>query len=212
MNTLLLAAFLLCPMIHQQPEPWDTLNDLNVHVVAGANMGSKVADPAPEFGGKLEYLLIHPIAVRVSGHYSFSNIGSFDIPSGSRESFDLSFEALAYRGRDDYFLYLGAGLVRTFNNYTPDRFDDYTFNNEQYDSLMRVGNLTGVDLDDGWGYRIIAGGRYKERISLEMGIQRVWADFGFHLDNPDPRMPYVDIYRDKIHATAWLTIGYIFAL
>ncbi|MBN2226282.1 MAG: hypothetical protein JW763_02860 [candidate division Zixibacteria bacterium] len=213
MNTLLLAAILLCPMIHHQPEPWDTLNDVNFHIVSGMNMGSEYSDPGPEFGAKLEYVLIHPIAVRLAGNFTFSSAGSHDLPDGERKAFDLSLEALAYRGREDYFIYLGVGLVRTFNTYRPDRFDDFRFNNEVYDSLLDAGSLLGVKLEDGWGYRVVAGGRFKEHYSLELGIQRVWADFDFLLDNPgDPRMPYIDIYRDQIYSTAWLTIGYIFTL
>ncbi|UCD16643.1 MAG: hypothetical protein JSV44_09290 [Candidatus Zixiibacteriota bacterium] len=212
MNTLFLTALLLSPMISPNPAVQDTLDDLNLHIVAGGNMGGEVTDAGPEFGMKVEYLLLHPIVVRLAGSYTFAEIKGTGVPDGDKRTLDAALETFVYRGRGDYFIYLGIGIVRSFNSFRPDAFKDFSFGNREIDTLLIDGRLSGIGLDNGWGYRAVFGGRYKEKYSLEMGLQTTWSDFVFRIEHPDENLPGIAVFRASKLSTVWITIGYIISL
>jgi len=201
---------LLSPMVTKHQTPQDTLNDFNIHITAGATSGGDVTEPGVNGGGKLEYLLTHPVVIRLSGNYGYSNIKSHDLPYGSLKNYDFAFEALAYRGRQSYFIYIGLGLVKSFYDFSPDQKDSFYFDNIEADSLFDSGDLNGIDMSSGWGYRFILGGRYKKKFSLEFGFQETRPDFKFRVTRPHEK--FADIIRESKVTTFWVNIGYLIPL
>ncbi len=210
MNTLFAVLFLLSPMVSKTPVPQDTLNDINLHFTIGATSGGNVTQPGFTAGGKIEYLITHPLVVRLSGDYGFSDIIGREFPNGTLKSTELAFEALAYRGRNEYFIYLGLGVVKSFSKFSPDQIDMFYFDNIEVDSLFESGNLVGIDMSGGWGYRFILGGRYREKYSLEFGFQETRPDFTFLITRPDRK--FAEVFRESKVTTFWVKTGYLIPL
>lgn len=213
MTAILTALLLISPMVTEQQIQWDTLNVLSLHVAAGGNVGSSITDPGMELGVYGEYLVWHPIAVRVGGNFDMSKVNDFDIGRGTRASFCFSTEVFTYRGKGDYFIYLGAGPLYSFNWYDPDSFDRVTFKDYKTDTTFKDISIVDADISGSWGYQAFMGGRYKQKYSFEFGFRVTDPDFIFLTNWPSSEGPLqANIYREKKISTLWVKVGYIFAL
>ncbi len=210
MTAYLLTLLLLSPMVTNQQTQWDTLNVLSLHVVAGGNVGSSLTDPGAELGLKAEYLVWHPIAMRVGGNFNMSGVNDFDIGVGTQESFNVSAEVFTYRGKNDYFIYLGLGALYNFGWYDPSSFDGVKFYDLKTDTVYKDITILDADMSGSWGYLAFLGGRYKQKYSFELGFRVTKPDFVFLTQWPSPDGPRLaEIYRPKQISTMWVRIGYI---
>jgi len=208
-----MALLLFSPMVTEQEIQWDTLNVLSLHIVAGGNVGSSGTDPGAELGIYGEYLVWHPIVMRAGANIDISKVTDFDIGRGTQTSFCISAELFTYRGKGDYFIYIGAGPLYSFSWYSPSSFDRVTFRDYRTDTTFKDITIIDADMSGSWGYTAFLGGRYKQKYSLEFGFRVTEPDFVFLTHWPSTDEPLqANIYREKKISTLWVKIGYIFAL
>lgn len=206
MNALLLTLVLLSPIVSRNPVEQDTLATFNIHIAAGARTANDIIKSAPEFGAKIEYLLVHPLVLRTSVDYSFSSLKNSRYPLGDRRSFDIAAEAFVYRGRKKLTAYLGVGAVYSVNSFNAEgRYMDTIFT--VTDTIVR--SISRIEIEDKYGYRFMLGVRIQERYSLELGYQETRPNFLLY--SPQENDKYNVYYRPSKLSTLRITLGYIFS-
>ncbi|SYZ73801.1 exported hypothetical protein [Candidatus Zixiibacteriota bacterium] len=205
MHQLLMVLFLLNPIVPKNPVAQDTVEVTNIHFTVGARVGGELLKPGPEAGVKLEYLLTHPVIVRVSADLNTAYVSNFRFPEGRKKSLDLAFETLAYRGRDKFTVFLGLGAVLSLSSFDLHKqMPDSVF---PVDTLVSPSQIYKTRIENGYGYRIILGFRYQVHYSFEFGFQEIRPNFSFW--SRDTEGQYI-IYRKAKLSTLRFTIGYLF--
>jgi hypothetical protein len=202
MNELILAMFLLAPIVSKNPVAQDTIAAANIHLTAGVRPGNYIIGEGVEGGLKFEYLLFHPIILRASADYSHSNMESFRYPDGKIQSLDVSTEAILYRGTKKLTAYLGGGVVYSFNH--------FDLKKQLEDSLFTNSGIYNTDIENKYGYRLTMGFRFREHYSLEFGYQESRPNFMFHGVSTAGKR--VIIYKESKLSVVRFTVGYLFSL
>ncbi len=206
MNAMLLTMILLSPIVSKNPVEQDTLATFNIHIAAGVRTANDIVKSAPEFGAKIEYLLVHPLVLRTSVDYGFSSVKNSRYPLGDRRSFDIAAEAFIYRGRKKITAYLGAGAVYSVNSFKAEgRYMDTIFT--VTDTIVR--SISRIEIEDKYGYRFMLGIRIQEKYSFELGYQEIRPNFLLY--SPQESDRYNIFYRPSKLSTLRITLGYIFS-
>lgn len=156
--------------IVQVPQPvFDTALEMSVHLHGGFQSPNRDLRAGFEFGGKLEYLLVHPYIVRLGLDYSEADITDPFVPSGRKKSWTVSADGLVYIGQDGVISYLGLGLTYGINSIKASQ--------SARDSLLAELGVTDISISDKFGYRIFLGLRFQERYVIEMAFQQSNPDY-----------------------------------
>ena len=205
MHQILLIMFLLNPIVPKNPVAQDTVDVTNIHFTVGARAAGDMLKPGPEIGLKFEYLLTHPIIVRVAADFNTAYVSNLRFPEGRKKSLDLAFETLVYRGQKKFTVFLGLGAIINLNSFSLRRqMADSAFPS---DTLIVPSQIYETRIENGYGYRIILGFRYRVHYSFEFGFQEVRPKFSFWAR--DDEGDYV-LYRKSKLSTLRFTIGYLF--
>jgi hypothetical protein len=205
MHETLFILFMLNPIVSKNPVVQDTVAVTNIHFTSGLRAGGDMLKPGPEFGIKFEYLLAHPVIVRVSADFNTAYANNIRFPQGRKKSIDLSFETLAYRGRKEFSVYLGLGAVLALNSFDLKR--------QMSDSLfpsnfaISPSEIYETEIDNAYGYRIILGMRYRVHYSFEFGFQEMKPQFTFRGRDS---IGTFTMYRPSQMSSLRFTLGYLF--
>jgi hypothetical protein len=206
MNAMLLTMILMSPIVSKNPVEQDTLATFNIHIAAGLRTANDIVKSAPEFGAKIEYLLVHPLVLRTSVDHSYSSVKNSRYPLGDRRSFDIAAEAFIYRGRKKLTAYLGVGAVYSVNSFKAEgNYIDTIFT--VTDTIVR--SISRIEIEDKYGYRFMLGIRIQEKYNFELGYQEIRPNFLLY--SPQDNDRYNIFYRPSKLSTLRITLGYIFS-
>jgi len=176
MHALVLTTLLALPLYPINPIKQDTLDLMNVHFSVGLTAPNGLVKTGVEFSTKYEFLVVHPLVLRVAVDYRFSQVNHVRYPPGLVFGPLLSLEALYYRGTNRLTGFVGGGAVLAL-------YDHHTSRSAS-DSLVLAenGGITDVGLKKTYGYRLTFGLRFHRTYSLEVSITDVRPSFVYSSD------------------------------
>ncbi len=201
MHEILMAFVMLAPIVSKNPVEQDTVAITNIHLTVGYRPANDILSQGGEAGVKFEYLLFHPVIIRSSVDYNFSDLKSRRLPEGQNQAVDLSVEALIYRGAKRLTAYFGGGLVYSLNH--------FKLKKQLTDSLFANSAIHKTDIENKYGYRVIMGFRVREHYTLEFGYQESHPSFMFWGHSLSGNR--FIIYKDGELSTLRFTLGYVFS-
>lgn len=202
MYGLLLAGWLSLPIAPLNPVVQDTLDNMALHITAGANTSNGIVGTGPDITAKFEMLAHHPVVFRGGIDGRFGEIRSIVYPDGEFYQGILILEAIYYRGTNRLTGYLGLGMAWGFGHFVP--------TSGELDALYRQDYTTDIDVNTDLGYRITLGLRFREKLSLEVAITELKPGFVYHRSLPNGRDEvFTDTFRNNSFR---LSLGYVFTL
>ncbi len=202
MNALLMASWLCLPIAPLNPIEEDTLASINLHFTAGVANPNGIVSAGPVVTAKWEMLAVHPFMVRGTTDFKYGRVTSHLFPQGHLYSMMLGADAVYYRGTNHLTGYIGFGIVYAFHHFAS--FDTTT------DSLYRLEEVTTVDVEQAFGYRLTLGLRYHRCYSLEIAVVELKPDF--KKTGRDPVNREFRTYQATRTGSFRVSVGYLFEI
>jgi hypothetical protein len=177
MYALVLTTLLSLPMYPINPVKQDTLNMMNMHFSIGITAPNGLVKTGVEFSAKYEFLIVHPLVLRVAADYRISRMKHVRYPEGTVYGPLLSLEALYYRGTNRLTGFIGGGAVLALYAHSPSQ--------AVADSLELHHDITDTGFKRVNGYRLTFGLRFHRTYSLEVSITDVRPSFVYSTDLGD---------------------------
>lgn len=211
MLELLMAGWLCLPLAPLNPVQQDTLDQMAIHGFVGMHTANATVATGPEAGLKYEVLAIHPLLLRGGLEYRFGQLRSATVPDGDLHEFNLSTDAIYYRGTNRLTGYLGIGVVFSYGvfNALPSVIDSLLQGNLNDDPLNPVIDAR-VGVEAKIGYRITLGLRFRETMSVEVCITEVRPQFVYKQTYASTaRSEFREDFRNNSFS---VTVGYVIPL
>ena len=177
MYALVLTTLLSLPMYPINPVKQDTVDMMNMHFSIGITAPNGLVKTGVEFSSKYEFLIVHPLVLRVAADFRISRVSHVRHPNGTVFGPLLSLEALYYRGTNRLTGFIGGGAVLALY--------DHSTSQSVADSLELHYNITDVGFKRVNGYRLTFGLRFHRTYSLEVSITDVRPSFVYSTDLGD---------------------------
>lgn len=202
MAEALIVLFSFSPVVIVPPIVYDTANAYSLNIYGGMQSPNRDLRTAFEFGGKMEFLVVHPYILRFGIDYSEANVTDPFAPRGRKTSINFNVDALAYRGRMGVISYVGLGLAFGINN--------IEVAPKTLDSLQTHLGVTHVSLKNAFGYRVLMGLRFEEQFVFEVSFQQANPDYVYRRDIGTDEYSLENI--KGTFAVARVNLGYLFKL
>jgi hypothetical protein len=202
LNTLLMTSWLCLPMAPLNPVEEDTLSSISLHVAVGATNPTGILTAGPLLAARYEVLALHRFMVRGTIDVKYGRVTSGQFPNGHLYSTMIGVDAIYYRGTNHLTAYMGMGPVIAMHHFK--WFD------ETADSLFAAEQVTDLDVQTQFGYRLTFGLRYHTRYSLELALVELHPDFLKVGVSPDGRQ--TRRYEKTRTGSFSITFGYLFEI